>query len=97
MAKANIEIKAHQRVSVNDLVKLMPPGCDYLGEMEQTDTYFKTQSGRLKLREIIDCKENEKTAMLIPYIRPDQSGPKVSSYCMESINDIGFGSSYCGS
>ena len=85
MAKANIEIKAHQRVSCNDLVGMMPPGCDFLTKMEQTDTYFKTQTGRLKLREIIDCQSGTKTAMLIPYIRPDQSGPKVSSYCMEKI------------
>ncbi|MDZ7344907.1 MAG: class IV adenylate cyclase [candidate division KSB1 bacterium] len=48
--------------------------------LQQTDTYFHVQSGRLKLREI----EGE-TAQLIFYRRADQAGIKRSDYSMAPI------------
>jgi adenylate cyclase class IV len=48
---------------------------DYLGFQTQTDTYFRCQQGRLKLREIAG-----EPAVLIAYARPDQPGPKESDY-----------------
>ena len=44
-------------------------------ELEQIDTFFQVDSGRLKLREFGDG-----TAELIYYNRPNQPGPKESSY-----------------
>lgn len=44
-------------------------------ELQQTDTFFHTPRGRLKLREFGDG-----TAELISYHRADQSGPRLSEY-----------------
>ena len=46
-------------------------------ELRQTDTFFATQRGRLKVREFGDG-----TAELIFYIRPDATGPKTSDYIL---------------
>ncbi|HDP98652.1 MAG TPA: CYTH domain-containing protein [bacterium] len=68
----NIEIKA----SCNDLDQireiLKKEGAEFVGLDQQTDTYFNSQQGRLKLREgnIENC--------LIHYQRQNQAGPKVS-------------------
>lgn len=43
--------------------------------LEQTDTFFQSACGRLKLREVADG-----AAELIFYQRPDDQGPKTSSY-----------------
>jgi len=43
--------------------------------LTQTDTFFLVPNGRLKLRELGD-----RTAELIFYDRPDQPGPKASTY-----------------
>ena len=48
--------------------------------LEQTDTFFRTPRGRLKLREFADG-----SAELIGYERPDQSGPKHSVYAKTPI------------
>ncbi len=50
--------------------------------LEQTDTFFFSPAGRLKLRQFADD-----TAELIFYERPDQSGPKLSSYVRSPIPD----------
>ncbi len=67
-----VEIKARcsepEKVE-NILIRLK---ADHKGTDEQTDTYFKCDTGRLKLRE--GNIENS----LIFYKRPDQSGPKLS-------------------
>jgi predicted adenylyl cyclase CyaB len=46
-----------------------------LGVDRQTDTYFVTQRGRLKLRE-----SSLSGGQLIPYLRPDQLGPKRAQF-----------------
>lgn len=71
----NTEIKAQ----VRDVAKLHEVAADLSqsnGEvLEQEDTFFNSQQGRLKLR-IIKGKREE----LIYYERPDKEGPKCSDY-----------------
>ncbi|XP_003745260.1 uncharacterized protein LOC100906366 [Galendromus occidentalis] len=46
--------------------------------LRHCDTYFKCESGRLKLREI--TMNDESTAELIFYSRTDSAGPKLSDF-----------------
>jgi len=73
MAHINIEIKA--RCSNQDRIReiLESKGADFKGTDHQIDTYFKVDSGRLKLRE--GNIENH----LIHYEREDKEGPKQSN------------------
>jgi len=48
----------------------------------QTDTFFPTEKGRLKLRELAPDR-----AQLIYYERPDQDGPKRSDYSLFETAD----------
>jgi adenylate cyclase, class 2 len=59
-------------------------GARFDSVQHQIDTYFATRSGRLKIREI-----EGKGAQLIPYLRPDTTGPKISDYQVISISDVG--------
>lgn len=52
--------------------------------LHQIDTYFKTEKGRLKLREI-----NSSEYELIYYERPDESESKVSMYEIISFDKAG--------
>jgi predicted adenylyl cyclase CyaB len=78
----NIEIKARcrdldaarsaaQRVATRDV------GID-----QQVDTYFRTREGRLKLRE-----SSLEGGQLVPYLRPDTSGPKCADYQVIPVED----------
>lgn len=49
----------------------------------QTDTFFKVPNGRLKLRE-----SSLYGNFLIPYLRPDNSGPKRSDYSLLQVSDV---------
>ena len=75
MKVINVEIKAictdHKRIRKI----LLEKNADFVGLDHQVDTYFRSGSGRLKLRE--GCIENN----LIWYQRPDQAGPK-TSHCI---------------
>jgi predicted adenylyl cyclase CyaB len=78
----NVEIKA----SIEDIEltrrlvsKLSDRGPETL---QQTDTFFHVDSGRLKLREFDDGR-----AELIYYNRPNQPGPKESQYQREAVSD----------
>jgi adenylate cyclase class IV len=78
----NVEIKA----SVNDLesVKAIAAKLSESGqgeEMRQSDTFFKVDTGRLKLRHL-----EGKDAVLIFYSRSDQEGPKLSDYFLATSN-----------
>ncbi len=71
----NIEIKAHIR-SVDALLPLAAALADQGPiEIEQDDTFFRCDSGRLKLRTFDDH-----TGELIFYRRANQAGPKESFY-----------------
>jgi predicted adenylyl cyclase CyaB len=81
---SNVEIKARlspeqsRRVRKKALA-LSSIAPEFLG---QTDTFYEIPSGRLKLRELEDG-----TAELIAYERPDQVGPKRSSYVRSPCAD----------
>ena len=78
----NIEIKA--RCDDLELFKsrVLQLPVTFEGEDFQTDTFFKVPQGRLKLRES-SLYGNK----LIPYLRPDQDGPKQSDYELIPISD----------
>ncbi len=71
----NVEIKA--RCSDHERIRrvLLEKNARFIGLDQQVDTYFRADSGRLKLRE--GAIENN----LIWYQRPDQEGPK-TSHCV---------------
>lgn len=73
----NIEIKA--RCDDNAAAKAIAARlkAKHVGSDRQIDTYFKTGAGRLKLRE-----SSLSGAQLIPYVRPNQTGPKKSEYTL---------------
>jgi predicted adenylyl cyclase CyaB len=76
----NVEIKAHCPNLEKVAAKLMELGADHKGTDHQVDTYFKVNSGRLKLRE--GNIENN----LIFYKRSDQDGPKRSDVVLYPAN-----------
>jgi predicted adenylyl cyclase CyaB len=81
-ASANVEIKAR----CADLAALRRRAetlaTDYVGVDRQVDTYFRTRAGRLKLRE-----SSLSGAQLIPYLRPDGDGARVSDYQVLPVAD----------
>ena len=80
----NIEIKAkcHQHDEVRQLLK--QAGADFKGIDFQVDTYFKVQTGRLKLREG-NIEQN-----LIYYFREDINGPKSSKVLLYKTKPDSF-------
>lgn len=70
MPHVNIEIKARceDARGIRDFLK--SSGADFKGTDHQVDTYFRVNSGRLKLR------EGDIENFLIFYDRPNQEGPK---------------------
>lgn len=76
MQRINIEIKARSENPEEIHELLAQQQAEFLGTDKQTDTYFKTTKGRLKLRE-----GNIENA-LIHYYRDDQMGPKRSDVTM---------------
>ena len=79
---ANIEIKAR----VADPAALLTRARALTGASPetilQTDTFFHSETGRLKIREFADG-----TGELISYHRPDAEGPKTSSYAIAPTMD----------
>jgi predicted adenylyl cyclase CyaB len=78
----NIEIKArceHPEAVSESLREL---AARYEGEDEQTDIFYKTPAGRLKLRrsKLYGC-------LLIPYLRADQAQAKSSQYALLKVDD----------
>jgi predicted adenylyl cyclase CyaB len=80
MPHLNIEIKAksHGLDRIRDILK--SKNADFKGIDHQVDTYFKVNSGRLKLRE--GNIENH----LIYYEREDKGGPKKSLVVLYKYN-----------
>ncbi|WP_420960070.1 class IV adenylate cyclase [Brucella sp. IR073] len=78
----NVEIKAR----VSDLTAIAAAvkalSADLPQTIEQTDVFFPTREGRLKLR-ILSLARGE----LIFYQRPDQTGPKTSTYSISATNE----------
>ncbi|EKD52282.1 MAG: adenylate cyclase [uncultured bacterium] len=78
----NIEIKAAYPDHDRAKKILMSLNAKHVGTDHQIDTYFFSPQGRLKLRE-----SSLSGAQLIPYMRPDQQGPKKSDYLVIPIVD----------
>lgn len=77
----NIEIKA--RLTHDRAPKIAQAlGGKCLGTDHQIDTYFCCAQGRLKLRE-----SSLSGAYLVPYMRPDEHGPKKSEYVLIPVPD----------
>lgn len=81
MSFLNVEIKARCRDASAIREYLLAHGANFMGIDEQTDTYFNTSSGRLKLRE--GNIENN----LIFYRRDDNAGPKNSFFQLVKVDD----------
>ena len=71
----NIEIKAHVRdfAALRSRAEALSDAPMQI--IPQVDTFFRTNKGRLKLRELGPAR-----AQLVYYERPDQGGPKRSDY-----------------
>jgi len=78
----NIEIKAH--IPNIEAVARRAAAIADQGpvELEQDDTFFRCESGRLKLRAF-----SRESGELIFYRRPDQQGPKESFYILSPTSE----------
>ncbi|MFO8029003.1 MAG: class IV adenylate cyclase [Cyclonatronaceae bacterium] len=85
MSIRNIEIKARCRDHEHIRRVLMENRADYKGLDQQTDTYYRVGSGRLKLRE--GRIENN----LIHYHRQDSTGPKKSAVTLFPLKQDKYG------
>ncbi len=81
MAK-NIEIKAKANDFKKQIALAERLADGPISILEQTDTFFETPSGRLKLREFPD-----QVAQLIYYRRENHWGPKLSDYHISRTPD----------
>ena len=79
----NVEIKARIGAEMLRQLKSRVAEISTSGplELQQTDTFFHCDNGRLKLRQFGDS-----TAELIFYKRPDKSGPKTSQYVISKCD-----------
>jgi len=78
----NVEIKARVRDPRELLrrIEVLPAECVY--SVKQTDVFFHSSRGRLKLR-----VEDGSRARLIHYVRTDRTGPAVSRYRAWDVGD----------
>jgi predicted adenylyl cyclase CyaB len=80
--RANLEIKARCADLDAARVRAARLATEHVGVDHQVDTYFVTARGRLKLRE-----SSLSGGQLVPYLRPDQEGPKRSDYRVIPVED----------
>jgi predicted adenylyl cyclase CyaB len=82
VVRVNLEIKARcgDLDAARERVRAM--ATRRVGVDRQTDTYFVTKRGRLKLRE-----SSLSGGQLVPYLRPDQRGPKRSQYGVIPVDE----------
>lgn len=78
----NVEIKARVADPDGLLVRARALAGSEPEIIRQTDTFFATARGRLKLRQFADG-----TGELIAYDRPDDQGPKTSRYAIAPCVD----------
>jgi predicted adenylyl cyclase CyaB len=81
-AKTNLEIKARCRDLAAARAAAARLATRYVGVDSQTDTYFVTRAGRLKLR-----RSSLSGGQLIPYLREDRTGPKRADYQVLPVAD----------
>jgi predicted adenylyl cyclase CyaB len=80
--RANLEIKARCADLDAARERARSVATEWIGLDRQVDTYFLTRRGRLKLRE-----SSLSGGQLVPYLRPDQEGPKRSDYRVIPVDD----------
>ena len=80
--RRNVELKALDPDPVRSLAACRELGAEDRGVLRQRDTYFRTRSGRLKLRE-----EEPGGATLIQYDRIDEASARVSRYRLTRVDD----------
>lgn len=78
----NIEIKAHTPRAPEASAMAAALSAELSETIEQVDVFFRTEKGRLKLR-ILSSNHGK----LIFYDRPDQAGPKISTYSISATDD----------
>lgn len=78
----NIEIKARLQQPADTEARAAALATSGPTRLVQDDTFFHCHQGRLKLREFADG-----SAELIAYQRPDQAGPKTSTYVRTPVAD----------
>jgi homotetrameric cytidine deaminase len=76
----NVELKAMDPDPARSLAVCRELGAEDKGILRQRDTYFRTRSGRLKLRE-----EEPGGATLIQYDRPDAAEARESRYRLTAV------------
>ena len=79
---SNVEIKARARDFAGLKARAEQLSGAPASVIPQVDTFFRTEKGRLKLREL-----QSGAAQLIYYDRPDQDGPKRSDYSIFETHD----------
>ncbi len=79
----NIELKARCPEPERFREKAEQLAHTFEGTRRQTDTFFTIPKGRLKLRESVPGG-----AVLIPYLRENQSGPRQSDYSLLPVKDV---------
>jgi adenylate cyclase, class 2 len=78
----NLELKTRYEALDRARAKVKELGAKFDGIQVQTDTFFQSPKGRLKLREI-DCD----APVLIWYSRPDEIVGRTSSYYLVPVAD----------
>jgi adenylate cyclase class IV len=78
----NFELKARCRDLALARDRARAIATRWLGADQQVDTYFRTATGRLKLRE-----SSSSGAQLIPYLRPDAPQARRSDYVVIPLSD----------
>jgi len=78
----NIEIKASYPNLEEATERLKKLPVQFEGVDEQTDIFYRVNSGRLKLR-----RSKLYGDLLIPYLREDQQQPKSSEYVLIAVSD----------
>jgi adenylate cyclase, class 2 len=80
--RSNVEIKARIGDSPGVRARAARLATEYVGVDRQVDTYFRVPRGRLKLRE-----SSLSGPQLVPYLRPDETGPRRSDYQVVPLED----------
>ena len=80
--RRNVELKALDPDPARSLAVCRELGAEDKGILRQRDTYFRTRSGRLKLRE-----QEPGGATLIQYDRPDAAQARESRYRLTAIDE----------
>ncbi len=79
---ANLELKARCADLEAARTRARALATEWVGLDRQTDTYFATRAGRLKLRE-----SSLSGGQLVPYLRPDLPGARRSDYAVVPVAD----------